>query len=141
MPSALTTPELVRTAATRWPDAEALVDGGVRLTFRKLHEAVGRSTRAALAAGVARGDRVAIWAPNSWAWVVAALGVHGAGGVIVPMTTRYKGGEAASILSSAGARLLFTVPEFLGVDYPSLLQGHDTPVERTVLLGSESWDE
>ena len=141
MGPALTTPELVGMAADRWPAAEALVDGRIRLTFRQLHEAVDRSTGAALAAGVEPGDRVAIWAPNSWEWVVAALGVHGAGGIIVPMTTRYKGGEAASILASAGARLLFTVPEFLGVDYPSLLDGHETPVERMVLFGSESWDD
>jgi acyl-CoA synthetase (AMP-forming)/AMP-acid ligase II len=141
MISGLTTPELVGAAAERWPEAEALVDGEVRLTFRELNEAVDRSARAAVGAGVAAGDRVAIWAPNSWEWVVAALGAQAAGGVIVPMTTRYKGSEAAYILRSSGARLLFTVERFLGVDYPALLEGLETPVQRTVLIGSRSWDD
>jgi acyl-CoA synthetase (AMP-forming)/AMP-acid ligase II len=141
MISGSTTPELVRAAAERWPEAEALVDRDVRLTFRELNDAVDRSGRAAVTAGVAAGDRVAIWAPNSWEWVVAALGAQAAGGVIVPMTTRYKGSEAADILRSSGARLLFTVEGFLGVDYPALLEGLETPVQRTVLFGSRSWDD
>src|SRR5207253_8063967 len=104
-----TTPHLVEVAAQRWPDAKALVDGDVRLTFVELRNEVVRATAAAMAAGVRKGDRVAMWAPNRWEWVVAALGVHGAGGVLVPLNTRYKGDEAAYVLSRSGARLLFTV--------------------------------
>ncbi len=135
-----TTPELVRTAAERWPDREALVDGDVRLSFASLHDGVTRSTRAAMAAGVRKGDRAAIWAPNMAEWVIAALGVHAAGGVIVPLNTRYKGDEAAYVLNRSGARLLFTVRDFLGIDYPALLEGHRTFVERTVLFRDPSWD-
>jgi HIP---CoA ligase len=136
-----TTSYLVRVAADRWPDEEAVVDGDVRLTFAELGQAVERSSAAAVAAGIRKGDRAAIWAPNTWQWIVAALGIHGAGGVIVPMTTRYKGDEAAYILNSSGARLLFTVEDFLGIDYPGMLRAYDTPVTRTVLLGSPQWDE
>ena len=53
--------------------------------------------RALLARGVAHGDRVAIWAPNTWRWVVAALGAHAIGAVLVPINTRYKGDEAALV--------------------------------------------
>ena len=42
-----------------------------------------------------RGDRVAVWAPNSLEWIVAALGVTTAGGVLVPVNTRFRGAEAA----------------------------------------------
>jgi HIP---CoA ligase len=136
-----TTSHLVRVAAEKWPDAEAVVDGDVRLTYAELNRAVERSTTAAVAAGIRKGDRAAIWAPNSWEWIVAALGIHGAGGVIVPMTTRYKGDEAAYILNSSGARLLFTVQDFLGIDYPAMLGDYDTPVARTVLFGSPKWEE
>lgn len=136
-----TTPGVVELAAQRWPDAEAVVDGDVRLTFARLSEMVEQAGRAAVAAGIAKGDRAAIWAPNSWEWIVAALGVQRAGGVIVPMTTRYKRDEAAYLLNRSGARLLFTVRDFLGVDYVAMLDGIDTPVERTVVFGSDSWDE
>jgi acyl-CoA synthetase (AMP-forming)/AMP-acid ligase II len=136
-----TTTALVRAAAERWPEAEALVDAETRLTFAALAAEVDRAARAAMAAGVGTGDRVAIWAPNMWEWVIAALGVHGAGGVLVPLNTRYKGDEAAYVLQRSGARLLFTVQGFLGTDYPAMLEGHDTPVERTVVFRTESWDE
>jgi HIP---CoA ligase len=136
-----TTIRLLAVAAQTWPDAEALVDGDVRLTFSGLRSTVTCAAGAALAAGIRPGDRAAIWAPNSWEWVVAALGVQAAGGVVVPMTTRYKGDEAAYVLRRTGARLLFTVEGFLGLDYVSLLEGRDTSVERTVLFGSPSWDD
>src|SRR5438105_3949460 len=136
-----TTPHLVEVAAERWPDAQAIVDGDVRLTFAALRHEVARATAAAMAAGVRKGDRVGIWAPNRWEWVIAALGAHGAGGVLVPLNTRYKGDEAAYVLSRSGARLLLTVEGFLGIDYVSLLHGHDTVVERTVVFGTSSWDD
>jgi HIP---CoA ligase len=136
-----TTIRILETAAEKWPDAEALVDGDVRLSFAGLRRTVTRAAGAAMAAGIGKGDRAAIWAPNSWEWVVAALGVQAAGGVVVPMTTRYKGDEAAYVLRRTGARLLFTVEGFLGLDYVSLLEGRATSVERTVLFGSPSWDE
>ncbi len=136
-----TTTRIVELAAEEWPDAEAVVDGDVRLTFAELHRRVGRAAGAAMAAGIIKGDRAAIWAPNSWQWIVAALGVQAAGGVVVPMTTRYKGDEAAYVLQRTEARLLFTVQGFLGIDYVGLLDGRDTCVERTVVFGSPSWDE
>ena len=72
-------------------------------------------------AGVRRGDRVAIWAPNSARWVVAALGALSAGGVLVPMNTRYRGDEAAYVLQRSGARLLVCAQGFLGADHLGML--------------------
>src|SRR5699024_1791190 len=136
-----TTTAVVRLAAEQWPHVEAVVDGETRITFSELDEMVTHAARAVVATGLTRGERAAIWAPNCWQWIVAALGIHRAGGAVVPMTTRYKGDEAAYALTASGARLLFTVRGFLGIDYPALLGGHDTPVERTVVFGEPSWDE
>jgi acyl-CoA synthetase (AMP-forming)/AMP-acid ligase II len=59
----------------------------------------------------------------------------GAGAVLVPVNTRFKGGEAAHILRSSGARVLLTVKSFLGSAYPDMLAGEDLPdLERIVLL-------
>ena len=141
-----TIPHLVEDAAARFGETEALVDAygpdgtTVRLTFDQLAEDVAAASRALIANGIERGDRVAIWAPNSAAWVVAALGVVGAGAVLVPLNTRFKGAEAAYILRSSGARVLFTVEGFLGIDYPAMLaaavaEGSPLPdLERLVLL-------
>jgi acyl-CoA synthetase (AMP-forming)/AMP-acid ligase II len=140
-----TIPSLVEDAAARFGELEAVVDvhaagGPVRLTFDQLADEVAAATRAVVAAGIERGDRVAIWAPNCVEWMVAALGAVGAGALLVPLNTRFKGEEAAFILRESGARLLFTVDGFLGTDYPAMLdraatEGHAAPeLERVVLL-------
>ena len=136
-----TVPRLVEDAARRHGATEALVEGDVRLTFAQLGEEVDRYARAFVAAGVEPGDRVAIWAPNCAEWMLAALGLLRGGAVLVPLNTRFKGGEAAYIVRSAGAQTLVTVRGFLGTDYPALLKEEDVgPLCRIVLLrnGAES---
>ena len=117
--------ELVDDAARRFPDLEALVDGDVRWTFPELRDRIRASARALMASGIEPGDRVAVWAPNIWEWVVAGLGIHLAGGVLVPVNTRFKGREAEFILQKSGARILFTVTDFLATDYVALLRDAD----------------
>jgi acyl-CoA synthetase (AMP-forming)/AMP-acid ligase II len=122
-----TLPGLVQDAAARFGGAEAVVDrngpGGTttRWSFERLAEEVATATRAVMANGIEPGDRVAVWAPNCAEWIVAALGAVGAGAVLVPLNTRYKGAEAAYILKASGARILVTVQGFLGTDYLALL--------------------
>ena len=94
----------------------------MRFTFRQLHGAVREAARAFIAMGVQPGDRVSIWAPNTWEWVVALGGLHTAGAVLVPLNTRFKGQEAAYILQKSGAKALLTVSDFLGTDYVDMLE-------------------
>jgi acyl-CoA synthetase (AMP-forming)/AMP-acid ligase II len=125
----------VASAAERFGDAEALVDGELRLSFSGLERQALRVSGAAMAAGIGPGDRVAIWAPNMAEWVLAALGLLGVGAVLVPLNTRFKGPEAAYVLKRSGAKALFSVRGFLGNDYPAMLQEQDLPdLERIVLL-------
>jgi acyl-CoA synthetase (AMP-forming)/AMP-acid ligase II len=112
---------LVRDAASRFGAREAVADGETRLTFSGLAAAVDQSARAVMASGIAGGDRVSIWAPNCWEWIVAALGVLTAGGVLVPINTRFKQNEANYIIEKAGVKLVFTTSDFLGTDYTSLV--------------------
>jgi HIP---CoA ligase len=133
-----TVPRLVDDAALRHGSTEALVDGALRLTYAQLAEEVDRYARGFLAAGLGAGDRVAVWAPNCAEWMLAALGLLRAGGVLVPLNTRFKGGEAAYIIRDAGASMLVTVRGFLGTDYPAMLAGQDTAdLARIVLLRDE----
>ena len=118
---ARTIPALARAAAARFGEAAAVEDGEQRLSFAGLWDAALRAARALLAAGLASGDRVAIWAPNQWEWIAAALGIQSAGGVLVPINTRWKGAEAGYVLRKCRASWLFTVGEFLGMDYPAQL--------------------
>lgn len=132
-----TIPKLVRDMAERFGERAAIEDGPRTVSFQALATEAEQVTRALMALGVEPGERVGIWAPNLWEWVVAALGIHGAGGVLVPVNTRYRGREAADILGRSGAKVLFTVQGFLGNDYVSLLADSGLPVpslRQTVVL-------
>ncbi|MFE6285781.1 FadD3 family acyl-CoA ligase [Streptomyces sp. NPDC057877] len=117
-----TIPALVRTATERYADTEAVVDGRTRVTYAELGARVERAAAACMASGVRPGDRVAVWAPNSLDWMVAALGAVTAGAVLVPLNTRFKGTEAADVLGRSGARLLFVTGTFLGTSYVASLR-------------------
>jgi acyl-CoA synthetase (AMP-forming)/AMP-acid ligase II len=126
-----TIPRLLLGAAERHRERTALEDGAVHLRFGELAEAALDAARAFRASGVGPGDRVAIWAPNGWEWVVAALGLQCAGAVLVPVNTRMKGAEAGFVLRRSRARLLCTVPEFLGNRYLAMLEGEALPALET----------
>lgn len=111
-----TLPGLVLAAAERDPTGLA-IDGEEALTFARLAEDVASVAAGLVGLGVAPGDRVAIQAPNSTRWVVAALAAQAVGAALVPVNTRYKGEETADVVHRSGARVLFTVRGFLGVDY------------------------
>lgn len=125
-----TIPAAVMATIAARPDAEAVVEPDRRVSYRELGEQALRSTRAMMAAGVAPGDRVAIWAPNVLGWIVAALGAQCAGAAIVPINTRFKGEEAAYVLSASGARLLCTTQGFLDTDPVGMLAAASTPLPR-----------
>ncbi|WP_143681108.1 AMP-binding protein, partial [Streptomyces sp. 2R] len=130
-------PGLVREAARRYGPAEAVVEGRTRLTYAGLGDRVERAAAACMAAGVERGDRVAIWAPNTLDWIVSALGAVSAGAVLVPLNTRFKGTEAAHILRRSRARLLFVTGTFLGTSYVASLRRAEVKLpdlERVVVL-------
>ncbi|MGI8663418.1 MAG: FadD3 family acyl-CoA ligase [Acidimicrobiales bacterium] len=135
-----TIPAAIDRAAKLFGDLEGLVDGDVRLTFAELAARADEIAAALIATGVAPGDRVAIWAPNCGEWAFAAMGAHRCGAVVVPLNTRFKGEEAAYILERSGARLLFTVSDFLDTDYVALLRATPAPaaLEEIVVLRGAS---
>lgn len=117
-----TVPKLVREAARRYGDREAVVEGRTRITYTELGERVERAAAACMASGVEPGDRVAVWAPNTLDWIVSALGAVTAGAALVPLNTRFKGTEAAYVLERSRAKLLFVTGTFLGTSYVASLR-------------------
>jgi acyl-CoA synthetase (AMP-forming)/AMP-acid ligase II len=108
-----TVPGALQDAAARFGDGLAIVDGEVRLTFTELLQKVRETAAGYLTLGLSPGDRVAVWAPNSWRWEVAALAVTYAGGVLVPLNTRYTGHEVVDVLARVDARLVVVADGFL----------------------------
>jgi acyl-CoA synthetase (AMP-forming)/AMP-acid ligase II len=136
MPSvenAHTIPQLLAHAALTYADSPAIDDDGRLFSYRELDQLRQQAARALLALEVQAGDRVAIWAPNIWEWIVAACALHSVGAVLVPLNTRMKGAEAAFVLRESGASLLFSISEFLDIDYPRQLAGEALPALQRVI--------
>jgi acyl-CoA synthetase (AMP-forming)/AMP-acid ligase II len=112
-----TIPEMVCSAADRFGDAEAVVDGPLRLSFTEVVHRIRCAAGAFADLGIGKGDRAAIWAPNSAEWIVAAFGLLTAGGVLVPVNTRFKTDEASDVISRSGAKAVLVQQGFLGVEY------------------------
>lgn len=141
-----TIPRLLTEAARRYPTRPALVGRGETLTFERLDHEADRAARAFLASGLEPGERVAVWAPNMWEWVAAAVGAQRVGGVLVPLNTRLRGGEVADIVRRARVRCLVSIGQFLGRYYPDMLRAESMPdLRRLVVLdgvqgADESWE-
>ena len=112
-----TIPEMVLSAADRFGDAEAVVDGPVRLSFTQLVHRIRCAAGAFASFGIDKGDRVAIWAPNSAEWIIAAFGLLTAGGVLVPVNTRFRTDEAGDIIARSGVKAVLVQKGFLDQDY------------------------
>ncbi len=109
-----TIPAVLRAAASARPMAAAYVEDNVTTTFADLHERVRLVAASYIAMGLRPQQRVALWAPNSVDWVVAALAVSYAGGILVPLNSRYTAHEVSHILARTEAPLVVVADGFLG---------------------------
>ena len=145
--TARTIAELVEKSAHQRDKHPAIVDETHQLSFLDLYEQSCRAARAMIANNINKGDRVAIWSPNIWEWIVAALGVESVGGILVPLNTRFKGSEAAWILNRCQPKLLFTVKGFLDIDYMDMLNTQKLSHKPNYVLmrgedpGALVWDD
>ena len=139
-PNWRTIPELIDASAQTYGPLQALVDGEVNWSFLELREAIYQAAKALISSGIKSGDKIAIWAPNTWEWIVAALGVHVAGAILVPINTRFKGKEAAYVIEQAEAKVLFTVTDFLDTNYVDLLKEveADKKIDEIIILRGSS---
>jgi HIP---CoA ligase len=143
-----TAPQAFAAAAAAFADRVAVVgEDGLEISYAELDRRRIEAARALIAVGIMPGDRIAIWAPNGFEWIVAGLAVHAVGAVLVPVNTRMRGPEAAYILEKSGARLLFCAGNFLGSHYPTLLGGQrprtleNIIVLRDAELGDFTWQQ
>ncbi|BAX94662.1 3-((3aS,4S,7aS)-7a-methyl-1,5-dioxo-octahydro-1H-inden-4-yl)propanoate--CoA ligase FadD3 [Mycobacterium shigaense] len=128
-----TVPAALDRLALQLPDHDALLTGDRSFTAATLRDEVHRAAAALIALGVRAGDRVAIWSPNTWHWVVACLAIHHAGAAMVPLNTRYTASEAGDILARTAAPVLFAMGQFLGHDRVADLDRTALPALRHIV--------
>lgn len=109
-----TIPGVLAAAASTRGHHAAYVDGETVVSFADLLAWVRETARGYCALGLQPGDRVCVWAPNSIQWVVSALAATYAGGVLVPINSRYTASEAADIVERTHAAVVVVDDGFLG---------------------------
>jgi HIP---CoA ligase len=141
-----TVPAALDRFADQLPTQDALITDDRSFTAAALRKAVHRAAAALITLGVQPGDRVAIWSPNTWHWVVACLAIHHAGAAMVPLNTRYTAAEASDILARSEAPVLFAMGRFLGNDRAADLDRDALPALRHIVRipideADGTWDE
>jgi fatty-acyl-CoA synthase len=113
---------LERTVA-RFGDREALVDvaAGRRWTYAELDEDVNRLARGLLARGIAKGDRVGIWAPNCAEWVLTQYATAKIGAILVNINPAYRTHELDYVVRQSGLSLLISAVSFKTSDYRGMV--------------------
>lgn len=132
-----------RTVAAH-PDREALVEvaSGRRWTWSELDRDVDALARGLIAAGVAKGDRVGIWAPNCAEWTLTQYATAKVGAILVNVNPAYRTHELAYAVNQSGLSLLITTTSFKTSDYRSMVEetADDCPgLRRVVYLDTDDW--
>ncbi|MEU0032669.1 AMP-binding protein [Streptomyces sp. NPDC006333] len=128
-----------------WPDREALVDvpSGRRWTYAEFAADVDRLASALLASGIAKGDRVGIWAVNCPEWVLVQYATARIGAVMVNINPAYRTHEVEYVLRQAGISLLVASLRHKTSDYRAMVEQvrRNCPkLREAVYIGDPSWD-
>lgn len=136
----ITVGDLSALLAAVLPNRDALIhrERRVRLTFAALEQEVRTIARGLMALGVARGERVALWATNVPEWVVLQFALAKIGAVLVTVNTSLRAHELEYLLRQSEAATFITIRRFKGLDYLAILAELDRPstLQRTILLGA-----
>ncbi|MEU1001485.1 AMP-binding protein [Streptomyces tibetensis] len=132
-------------AVAMWPDREALVDvpSGRRWTYAEFGAAVGELASALYASGVAKGDRVGIWAVNCPEWVLVQYATARIGAIMVNINPAYRTHEVEYVLKQAGVSLLFASLSHRTSDYRAMVEqvrGALPELREVVYFGDPSWE-
>ncbi|MFI8214520.1 AMP-binding protein [Streptomyces sp. NPDC085932] len=132
-------------AVAAWPEREALVDvdSGRRWTYARFGADVDRLASALLASGVAKGDRVGIWAVNCPEWVLVQYATARIGAIMVNINPAYRTHEVEYVLKQAGVSLLFASLAHKTSDYRAMVEqvrGRCPGLREVVYFGDPGWE-
>jgi fatty-acyl-CoA synthase len=143
----VTVGDLLSRLAAALPDREALVYGDrPRFTFAALEQEARTIARGLMALGVARGERVVLWATNVPEWVVLQFAVAKAGAILVTANTSLRARDVDYLLRQSEAATLITIRGFRDVDYVNELVAIGAPagripgLERLIFIGTPTPD-
>ena len=134
----------LRRTARRFGDREALVSPqqDYRATYRELVEQSEIVARGLMARGVKRGDRVGIWSPNRYEWVIVQYATAAIGAILVNINPAYRTSELEYALNQSGISFMILAARFRQADYRAMLAEvkGKCPELREALVLEDGWD-
>src|ERR1022692_3990735 len=136
----------LREVAAAFGDSEALVDvpSGRRWTYGQLDTDTDAIALGLAAAGIDKGDRVGIWAPNCPEWALLQYATAKIGAILVNINPAYRSHELGYVLAQSGVRLLVSAESFKTSDYRAMINEVAAGIgglERVIYLGTADWDD
>ncbi|HEY8816353.1 MAG TPA: AMP-binding protein [Candidatus Dormibacteraeota bacterium] len=133
----------LRRTAERFGEREALVvvHQGHRSTYAELVDQCEVIARGLVARGVRKGDRVGIWAPNRFEWVIVQYATAAIGAILVNINPAYRTSELEYALNQSGISFLILAASFRQADYAAMLaevKGR-CPELREALVLDDGW--
>jgi fatty-acyl-CoA synthase len=129
----------------RFFDREALVVRSQkhRATYAELWEETSRLAKALLARGIEKGDRVGIWSPNRYEWVVTQYATARVGAILVNVNPAYRARELEYALNQSGVRMLLHSRGFRTTDYREILSEvrGSVPALAEVVVIDDGWED
>uniref|UniRef100_A0A8C6U5V6 Medium-chain acyl-CoA ligase ACSF2, mitochondrial n=1 Tax=Neogobius melanostomus TaxID=47308 RepID=A0A8C6U5V6_9GOBI len=110
----LTVSQALDSVTQRWPDREAVVcvEDGIRKTFEQFHQDVDKFAAGLLALGLKPGDRVGVWGPNSYEWILSQFATAKAGMILVSLNPAYQMKEVEFTLKKVQCRAVICPSSF-----------------------------
>ncbi|MEO5997407.1 MAG: AMP-binding protein [Chitinophagaceae bacterium] len=137
--------ENLRNTCNRFPQREALisVEQNYRATFSSFWQQVTTVAKAFLAIDVQKGDRVAIWAPNRYEWILVQYATARIGAILVNINPAYRISELAYVLGQSGVSVMVSACSFKGSDYKIMINEVSKSNEnlREVIFLDENWED
>lgn len=121
---AVTIPQLFRETLVAHGDRDALVfcQTNQRLTYREFDIAIDDCAAGLLALGIEKGDRVGIWSPNRYEWVLTQFATARIGAILVNINPAYRLAELEYALTKVGCKALIAAPSFKTSDYVGMIR-------------------
>ncbi len=138
----------LRRTAARFGDRDALVvpQQGYRATYKELVEQCEEIARGLMARGVRKGDRVGIWSPNRYEWVIVQYATAAIGAILVNINPAYRTHELEYALNQSGVTFLILAAAFRQADYRAMLaevKGRCPDLREALVLegaAPDGWD-
>ncbi|NWQ82874.1 ACSF2 synthetase, partial [Columbina picui] len=124
----------------RFPDREALVfyRDGVRKTFAQLKEEVDQAAAGLLALGLKKGDRLGMWSPNRYEWVLMQFATAQAGIILASVNPAYQALELEFVIRKVGCKAMVFPTQFKTQKYYDILKQSCPELEKSSPGGIKS---